>query len=348
MDRMSSSPSIDEGAYPASLSKPAQWPMRSSSLTSFRGTFNRSAISTPELAPFVLPASHPPLLLSGTDNQELLSVPAVTASPASTTRSQSSSPFILTPEHFPLHARKSNADVGNTSPLSHKVHHHLDGEYSAQYENDNDDDYDNNDCYDAEGFYESDDNSIESSSDNDDDYDNGPAHTILPRSERHTFARSTQDLGVFGHEDSTNLEDLLLPEKDTLLEQDHNQSPENDSISTYSLDSSTSWATISDASLDMDNKDAANLDNRRDDDPDEISYYADDRFVDSGWGGECLRETEDIDFDFVYALHTFVATVEGQANATKGDTMVLLDDTNSYWWLVRIVKDSSIGEFALM
>ncbi|TGJ76424.1 hypothetical protein E0Z10_g10880, partial [Xylaria hypoxylon] len=45
----------------------------------------------------------------------------------------------------------------------------------------------------------------------------------------------------------------------------------------------------------------------------------------------------------VYALHTFVATVEGQANATKGDTMVLLDDSNSYWWLVRVVKDSSIG-----
>ncbi|KAL2136138.1 hypothetical protein VTI74DRAFT_5361 [Chaetomium olivicolor] len=54
-------------------------------------------------------------------------------------------------------------------------------------------------------------------------------------------------------------------------------------------------------------------------------------------------EDEDIDFDFVYALHTFVATVEGQANATKGDTMVLLDDSNSYWWLVRVVKDSSIG-----
>ena len=53
--------------------------------------------------------------------------------------------------------------------------------------------------------------------------------------------------------------------------------------------------------------------------------------------------TEDIDFEFVYALHTFVATVEGQANAVKGETMVLLDDSNSYWWLVRIVKDQSIG-----
>ncbi|KAG6086405.1 hypothetical protein E4U15_000718 [Claviceps sp. LM218 group G6] len=58
---------------------------------------------------------------------------------------------------------------------------------------------------------------------------------------------------------------------------------------------------------------------------------------------ECLLNSEDIDFEFVYALHTFVATVEGQANATKGDTMVLLDDSNSYWWLVRVVKDSSIG-----
>ncbi|CRG83103.1 Tip elongation aberrant protein Tea4 [Talaromyces islandicus] len=54
-------------------------------------------------------------------------------------------------------------------------------------------------------------------------------------------------------------------------------------------------------------------------------------------------DDEDIDFEFVYALHTFVATVEGQANASKGDTMVLLDDSNSYWWLVRVVKDGSIG-----
>jgi hypothetical protein len=80
----------------------------------------------------------------------------------------------------------------------------------------------------------------------------------------------------------------------------------------------------------------------KDDDAD-VFLNLDDRFIDSGWGGECLRDTEDIDFEFVYALHTFVATVEGQANATKGDTMVLLDDSNSYWWLVRVVKDSSIG-----
>ncbi|KAI3336816.1 hypothetical protein HD806DRAFT_19122 [Xylariaceae sp. AK1471] len=83
-----------------------------------------------------------------------------------------------------------------------------------------------------------------------------------------------------------------------------------------------------------------------DDDEEEeedFSFIDDCRFIDSGWGGECLQDSEDIDFEFVYALHTFVATVEGQANATKGDTMVLLDDSNSYWWLVRVVKDSSIG-----
>ncbi|WAO90874.1 SH3 domain-containing protein [Fusarium falciforme] len=79
------------------------------------------------------------------------------------------------------------------------------------------------------------------------------------------------------------------------------------------------------------------------DDDSSLSLPSDPSYVDSGWATECLQETEDIDFEFVYALHTFVATVEGQANATKGDTMVLLDDSNSYWWLVRVVKDSSIG-----
>ncbi|KAK1973911.1 SH3 domain-containing protein [Colletotrichum cereale] len=80
-----------------------------------------------------------------------------------------------------------------------------------------------------------------------------------------------------------------------------------------------------------------------DDDDDAISLPDDSKYFVCGWGYECLHEAEDIDFEFVYALHTFVATVEGQANATKGDTMVLLDDSNSYWWLVRVVKDSSIG-----
>lgn len=75
---------------------------------------------------------------------------------------------------------------------------------------------------------------------------------------------------------------------------------------------------------------------------------ADESDTDDKWPGSVRSSSpsiddEDIDFEFVYALHTFVATVEGQANVTKGDTMVLLDDSNSYWWLVRVVKDNTIG-----
>ena len=76
----------------------------------------------------------------------------------------------------------------------------------------------------------------------------------------------------------------------------------------------------------------------------EFPENCDPRYIAYAYPAECLQDPEDIDFEFVYALHTFVATVEGQANATKGDTMVLLDDSNSYWWLVRVVKDSSIGK----
>lgn len=83
------------------------------------------------------------------------------------------------------------------------------------------------------------------------------------------------------------------------------------------------------------------------DDDADFPFPTDPRYIDFGWEGTCLQYPEDIDFEFVYALHTFVATVEGQANATKGDTMVLLDDSNSYWWLVRLVKDSSIGKCLL-
>ncbi|KAI7886256.1 hypothetical protein K492DRAFT_122695, partial [Lichtheimia hyalospora FSU 10163] len=52
---------------------------------------------------------------------------------------------------------------------------------------------------------------------------------------------------------------------------------------------------------------------------------------------------ENINFDLVYALHTFVATVEGQASVFKGDALTLLDDSNSYWWLVSVLKTSEVG-----
>ncbi|KAK0528127.1 protein phosphatase regulator [Tilletia horrida] len=52
---------------------------------------------------------------------------------------------------------------------------------------------------------------------------------------------------------------------------------------------------------------------------------------------------ENIDFDLVYALHNFIATVEGQATVHKGNSLTLLDDSNSYWWLVRVLRTQEVG-----
>jgi hypothetical protein len=126
----------------------------------------------------------------------------------------------------------------------------------------------------------------------------------------------------------------LLPADDPLLENSFDDAGAD--VFYEGLDDDPDWEDEADTPL-------LKIDSSSDDDTGSFPFTRNPRFVDSGWGGECLREIEDIDFEFVYALHTFVATVEGQANATKGDTMVLLDDSNSYWWLVRVVKDGSIG-----
>ena len=52
---------------------------------------------------------------------------------------------------------------------------------------------------------------------------------------------------------------------------------------------------------------------------------------------------EVINMEWVYAMHTFVASLEGQVCVYHGDSCVLLDDTNSYWWLVKSVKTNEIG-----
>jgi len=158
-----------------------------------------------------------------------------------------------------------------------------------------------------------------------------------PRGEDCPFASSPysdrgveSQLGGIPLSESQEFRRYLLPVDDPLLE-DITDNQDDD----YIYDKDEYWED-DDSSL-------ADPDLSSDDDPEDFLFSSDDRLIDSGWGGECLREIEDIDFEFVYALHTFVATVEGQANATKGDTMVLLDDSNSYWWLVRVVKDGSIG-----
>jgi hypothetical protein len=296
-DRISSSPSIDDGAYPAAAT--SAWPHRTSSLTPPRQTLNCAANHSPDSSPFVFTSIHLPL--SNQSNADSA------ASPASSLHS--SSPFTLLPKHLPLSA----------SPPS-KRHHHTGeyhGGYSGNFNYDQPTDEHDNDGY---GSYQK---SLGSS---DDDFAHGT---------------SVDNLRPTPEEDDQNEPDMdgSLP-----LASDSIYDPTPASRAA----SPSSWSTVSDASATSILEDSTLEHKYNSDDDTDISFYSDDRFVDSGWGGECLRETEDIDFDFVYALHTFVATVEGQANAGKGDTMVLLDDSNSYWWLVRIVKDNSIGMFAVL
>lgn len=248
MDKISSSPSIDDGGY----SLPKTWPLRSTSLC-------------------CEPATPPP---------------------SSQACSKSSSPYLVTPEHFPLCSPQVNSDNGEVQRDQGQQNHHLLGEYPA-------------DTAENEHTFS--------------DYD------------RTSYVDPPSPMIVRGSSGPYHQVSFLDPFSD--------DTPYSPSMIITQLPGTR--ITI-DFNVEMTVPyESESLD---EDDDFEIPYNTDSRFVDSGWGGECLREIEDIDFEFVYALHTFVATVEGQANATKGDTMVLLDDSNSYWWLVRVVKDSSIGK----
>ena len=69
-----------------------------------------------------------------------------------------------------------------------------------------------------------------------------------------------------------------------------------------------------------------------------------DEYMDDDDGSSDLSiPDESINFDLVYSLHSFAATVEGQANVVKGDSLFLMDDSNSYWWLVRVLKTQEVG-----
>ncbi|KAF9958257.1 hypothetical protein BGZ72_000655 [Mortierella alpina] len=97
------------------------------------------------------------------------------------------------------------------------------------------------------------------------------------------------------------------------------------------------------------------MDIHQDDDEDEDDFdddmeehdedQVDDEMMDEEEeGSETMSLTEeDIDFNLVYAFHTFVATQEGQASVVRNDSLMLLEDTNVYWWLVRVLKTGVIG-----
>lgn len=264
MDKISSSPSIDDGGYHL----PLPWPDRGDSLVSFH-----------------------------TAEEDI--------PPAPPEHDRSSSPFLSTPAHFPLFYSKNERDPEPPQDHRQKVTY----------------------LRTRNGLLSADDN-LES--------ENRDRLSPLPGERRKCqFQEEFDNLddSYDGDFDPEDFRHLLLPADDPLLDNSFDDEP---------LPQSSTRSALHEPESPVEHAFPEEF-GETSDDTEDISFSDDDRFVDSGWGGECLREAEDIDFEFVYALHTFVATVEGQANATKGDTMVLLDDSNSYWWLVRVVKDSSIG-----
>jgi hypothetical protein len=294
MDKISSSPSIDDGLLLPSSLAISPWPLRSSSLAQ---TSVESSPRTPCVSPM---------------DEDF-----------------SSSPYVQTPEYLPFGAASSAALQGreNISP-----DYHLHGEYRSQGRL----------LFGPAYGTSSDDPSSES-----------PENTVKEDRRSlnvHKRARRLEEIKVKSRNGTHFLDSTVEEEKDDEVNAANRASPNGvagtneQQISRDSADNllETSFDTY--VSSTLPHAESWKSYYPEDDDyVEEDPLYADPRFVDSGWGSECLQDPEDIDFEFVYALHTFVATVDGQANATKGDTMVLLDDSNSYWWLVRVVKDASIG-----
>lgn len=285
MDKISSSPSIEDGGLPSASACQTLWPPRFDSLR-----------------PSVSPLS-------------------ITASDA-----RSSSPYLEDPEYLPLDLSPQRGTEDSVEPPSR--HHHLSpGEYNMQDRPISDD--------------ESNPSPLSTPS-TDSPYKERTARmSVLQevlaemyRMEQESMARSLEVIPEEEEpfEDAENWS-ILLPKEEQEIEDEGVADIDHAESDAESYCSAIEYGGLTvpyEGSMDHD-------------DDGDFSDVEDARFIDSGWGDDCLQDAEDIDFEFVYALHTFVATVEGQANATKGDTMVLLDDSNSYWWLVRVVKDSSIG-----
>lgn len=341
MDRMSSSPSIDDGGYIPKLHRTAHmasWPARSTSLTpsptSSPADFNSpaSSFSTLRSSPFSHPLQYLPL-----------------RRPASATNEGSPFPLALM-DHYPSASNEASAFFPPAGmhnrffPSFLSAHHQHLGRYGSDLELDTVSEEHNGGTHHdeeavatAESISQDDraSSNLGSGQETSGYWDSSvtewsPTRPYVPH--RWTGVPPV-DFGILGQsglvsmQQRLDLAEVLFPIDGPLLDQPPSST-------------NSSWEDVSDSDSDSYNSEAE----RQPDDDADVFLDLDNRFIDSGWGGECLRDTEDIDFEFVYALHTFVATVEGQANATKGDTMVLLDDTNSYWWLVRVVKDSSIGE----
>lgn len=360
MDKMSSSPSISDGGSPSLL-----WPRRSSSLTpvpSRLGTPNREESGDVHSSVTSSPLSNRAKVGRASDSERRPQLPsspmsaisnfAQSCSGSNGEDDDLSSPFTSSPDHSSLF-----------QPSSFREHHHQCGEYmeSANW----------NDPEPTTGLI-MDISFMELSQ----AIDNKDRDKIIPlvMEDLDVFVGTTPSNKIRAgplekSPSDLELEEQLLPIHDPLLDflKIRNVNTVGKTLTTSTGSefetlplSPTGSATSEAVSLLFGNESDASdssdwtTDSDEDDDSfDSFTFNDDDAksfqsslhplYFCSGWSGECLQEIEDIDFEFVYALHNFVATVEGQANAAKGDTMVLLDDSNSYWWLVRVVKDSTIG-----
>ncbi|KAF2011313.1 hypothetical protein BU24DRAFT_435817 [Aaosphaeria arxii CBS 175.79] len=320
MDKISSSPSIDDGGYISyySTASPDQVSPKTPNLRQSQDAANSPSSSLFSSSPFTATPLHFPISTSSATN-----------SPDMLGSDQEIIPTLTSTVSFPI------PDLSYVPPEPKKsqptdYHHHHHGEYTGQP---------GSEPCDSNGALIYDASSPQTAR-----FSMAEGQLQTPREESQVPLVSELD----EDEVQSMLRPMRSPICDTFIDPDDEptyapkdltnvEEPNNDDDPNNNNDDDdddSGWTTDSD----IDSFDESTSDETKG-----ISFSSDPRYIDSGWGGECLRETEDIDFEFVYALHTFVATVEGQANATKGDTMVLLDDSNSYWWLVRVVKDSSIG-----
>jgi hypothetical protein len=311
MDKISSSPSIDDGGYSLPLF-PAIRPQRTESLIPEASPIHSAAASS---SPFTTTPIHFPILVASARRQS--HVPALDGSPVS---------------RFSYSSTTSPISLRFSQQKNHQSTEHHRGEYAWNRTTPEPDE--------------------DSTSELDPTSPRSKQRKVVER--RLTIMREDSIMSMTSDLDEDEATNMLRPMRLPTTLSNSSTTHIHDSVgpmaspprttngtpppmANHPPEDDDSWTTDS-------NVDSWDEDLDKDDDAsNDVSFSDDPRFIDSGWGGECLRETEDIDFEFVYALHTFVATVEGQANATKGDTMVLLDDSNSYWWLVRVVKDSSIG-----
>jgi hypothetical protein len=58
---------------------------------------------------------------------------------------------------------------------------------------------------------------------------------------------------------------------------------------------------------------------------------------------EPIKSESEIDYSLVYALFTFVASMDGQISVLRGEPLELLDDSNSYWWATKCLSTGEIG-----